>query len=50
MEELINLITNQGYAIAISSYVIIVVNKSLQEMTKVMTVLVEKLDRMEEKK
>lgn len=50
MEEIINLIVNQGFAITIATYIIIVVNKSIQELTKAVTVLTEKLDREEVKK
>lgn len=45
MEELISLIANQGFAIAIATYTIVVVNKSVQENTKALTVLSEKLER-----
>lgn len=47
MEEIINLIANQGFAIAMATYIIIVVNKSIQELTKAVTVLTEKLEREE---
>lgn len=45
MEEIITLISNQGFAIAMCSYVMITVNKSIQEMTKAITILNEKLDK-----
>lgn len=45
MEELITLIVNQGFAIAVASYTIFVVNKSLQELTKAVTILNERLDK-----
>lgn len=45
MEEIINLIANQGFSIAIATYVIVVVNKSIQDLTKVVTILTEKLDK-----
>lgn len=45
MEEIITLIANQGFAIAIATYTVVVVNKSLQEMTKAITILNEKLDK-----
>lgn len=47
MEEIITLISNQGFAIAMCTYVIVSVNKSLQEMTKAITVLTEKIDKGE---
>lgn len=47
MEEIITLISNQGFAIAMCTYVMVSVNKSLQEMTKAVTVLTEKLDKGE---
>ena len=47
MEEIITLIANQGFAIAMASYVIVVVNKSLNEMTKAVVTLTEKLEKME---
>ena len=50
MEELINLIANQGFAIAMASYVIVVVNKSLNEMTKAVVTLTEKLEKLEVEK
>lgn len=43
MEEIVTLISNQGFAIAMCTYIIISVNKSLQELTKAVTVLTEKL-------
>lgn len=49
MEEMIALISNQGFAIAMASYVIIVVNKSLNEMTKAVVTLTEKLENLEGK-
>lgn len=45
MEEIINLIANQGFAIAMATYIIIVVNKSIQELTKAVTILTEKLEK-----
>ena len=47
MEELTVLISNVGFPIAISSYVIIVLNKTLQENTKVLQELVAKLEEKE---
>lgn len=44
MEELITVISNQGFAIAMCTYVIVSVNKSLQEMTKAITILSQQLD------
>lgn len=47
MEELISLVANQGFAIAIATYTIVVVNKSLNEMTKAVVTLTEKLEKEE---
>lgn len=47
MNEIITLVSNQGFAIAMCTYVIVSVNKSLQEMTKAITVLTEKIDKGE---
>lgn len=47
MENIITLISNQGFAIAMCTYVMVSVNKSLQEMTKAVTVLTEKLEKGE---
>lgn len=47
MDEIITLVSNQGFAIAMCTYVIVSVNKSLQEMTKAITVLTEKIDKGE---
>lgn len=44
MEEIITLISNQGFAITMCAYIIVSVNKSLQELTKAVTVLTEKLE------
>ena len=49
MEELVTLIANQGFAIAMASYVIVVVNKSLNEMTRAVVTLTEKLENLEGK-
>ena len=46
MEELIALIANQGFAIAMASYVIVVVNKSLNEMTRAVATLTEKIGKI----
>ena len=45
MEEIITLITNQGFAIAMCSYVMVTMNKSMNELTKAITILNEKLDK-----
>ena len=47
MEEIITLIANQGFAIAMASYVIVVVNKSINEMTRAVATLTEKLEKLE---
>jgi len=47
MEELTTLISNVGFPIAISSYVIIILNKTLQENTKVLQELVAKMNEKE---
>ena len=50
MEDIITLIANQGLAIAMASYVIVVVNKSINEMTKAVLTLTEKLENLEGEK
>lgn len=45
MEELINLIANQGFAIVMCSYCMVTMNKSMNELTKAITILNEKLDK-----
>ena len=45
MEEITTLISNVGFPIALATYIIVVVNKSIQELTKAVTVLSEKLDK-----
>ena len=47
MEEITTLISNVGFPIALATYIIVVVNKSIQELTKAVTVLSEKLDKGE---
>lgn len=47
MEDLIALLSNQGFAIAMATYVIVVVNKSIQELTKAVLVLTEKVEKGE---
>lgn len=49
MEEIINIISNVGFPIAIATYVIIVLNKTLEENNKILTKLVEKIEILEEK-
>ena len=47
MSEIVTLVTNQGFAIAMATYTIVTVNKSMQEMTKAIVILNEKLDKEE---
>ena len=47
MEEIAKLISSVGFPIAIATYVIVVLNKTLNENTLVLTKLVEKLDGLE---
>ena len=47
MEEVAKLISSVGFPIAIASYVIIVLNKTLNENTMILTKLVEKMDNLE---
>lgn len=49
MEELVNLISSVGFPIAIATYVIIVLNKTLNENTLILTKLVEKMEQLEER-
>ena len=50
MEDIITLIANQGFAIAMASQVIVVVNKSIKEMTQAVLTLTEKLENLEGEK
>ena len=47
MEEIAKIISSVGFPIAIASYVIIVLNKTLNENTMILTKLVEKMDNLE---
>ena len=47
MEEIVNVISSVGFPIAIATYVIIVLNKTLNENNLVLTKLVEKLENLE---
>ena len=49
MEEIAKLISSVGFPIAIASYVIIILNKTLQENTLILTKMIEKLESMEER-
>ena len=49
MEEIINLISSVGFPIAIATYVIIVLNKTLNENTLILTKLVEKMEQLEDR-
>lgn len=48
MENIINVISNVGFPIAIACYVIIVLNKTLEENNKILTQLVAKVENIEE--
>ena len=43
------IISNVGFPIAIATYIIVVMNKTLSESNELLTRLVEKLDIMEQK-
>ena len=47
MEEIANIISTIGFPIAIATYTIVVLNKTLQENTMILTKLVEKMDNLE---
>ena len=49
MENVVNMISNVGFPIAIACYVIIVLNKTLEENNKILTNLVAKLEGLEDK-
>ena len=49
MENIVNMISNVGFPIAIACYVIIVLNKTLEENNKILTNLVAKLEGLEDK-
>ena len=48
MEDIVTIISNVGFPIAIATYIIIVMNKTLTESNELLTRLVEKLDSMEQ--
>ena len=48
MENVVNLISNVGFPVAIATYIIVVMNKTLSENKEVLTRLVEKLDSIEQ--
>ena len=48
MEEIVQLISNVGFPIVIACYVIIVLNKTLEENNKILTNLVAKMENLEE--
>ena len=48
MENIITLISNVGFPIAIATYVIVVLNKTLGEINQVLTKLVEKMENIEQ--
>lgn len=50
MNVIISTISNVGFPIAIASYVIIVLNKTLQENNKILTELVDKITNLENDK
>lgn len=43
MEDFMNVLLNQGFAVAMCTYTIVKVNTSISELTKVVTVLNEKI-------
>ena len=49
MENVINVISNVGFPIAIACYVIIILNKNLEENNKILTQLVSKIENIEDK-
>ena len=44
MEDIVNVISTVGFPIAVASYVLLVLNKTMQENTLVLTKLIEKID------
>ena len=49
MEEIAKLISSVGFPIAIATYTIVVLNKTLTENTLVLTKLIEKIEGMEDR-
>lgn len=49
MEEIITLISNQGFAIAIASYTIVTVNKTMRELSQAVIILTEQIKKEEKK-
>ena len=45
MEEIITLISNQGFAIAIATYTIVSVNKTMKELSQAVIVLTEQIKK-----
>lgn len=48
MEEIITLITNQGFAISIATYTIVTVNKTMKELSQAVIVLTEQIKKRED--
>lgn len=49
MEELVNIVSNVGFPMAITVYVIVVLQKTLNENVLILTKLVEKIETLEDK-
>ena len=49
MEEVVQVISNVGFPIAIACYVIIILNRTLEENNKILSQLVARFETMEEK-
>ena len=48
MENIIALISNVGFPIAIATYIIVVMNNTLKQSNELLTKLVEKIDSIEQ--
>ena len=48
MEDVMTIISNVGFPIAIATYIIVVMNKTLSESNELLTKLVEKIDIIEQ--
>ena len=48
MEDVMSIISNVGFPVAIATYIIVVMNKTLTESNALLTKMVEKIDNIEQ--
>lgn len=49
MEELITVVSNQGFAIAMATYTIVSVNKTMRELSNAVIILTEQIKKGDDK-